>query len=283
MTAPLLARLDGTLSDPAAPFLRADDLGVVRGDGVFDVALAIDGVVRELDDHLARLAASAALLDLPTPDETGYRRAAHSLLTAWDWSAAPEATLRFVLTRGPEGGGDPSAWVAITELSASSIRERHDGVRVVVLDRGFEGEGIVDLPWLLPGAKSLSYGINMAAKRYALAHGAQDALFVAPSGRLLEGPTSTLLLERDGALHTPVQDGILESITLAELVRRAPETGLAVEFTELDREDLASADGAWLLSSGRIVAAITAVDGVPVPLGSLDGALRRALNVPARP
>lgn len=282
MTAPLLARLDGTLADATAPFLRADDLGVVRGDGVFDVALAIDGDVRDFDDHLARLAVSAELLDLPAPDLSGYRRAAQTLLAAWDWAASPEATLRFVLTRGPEGGGEPSAWVAMSAQSASNIRERHDGVRVVVLDRGFEGEGIVNLPWLLPGAKSLSYGINMAAKRYALAHGADDALFVAPSGRLLEGPTSTLLIERDGVLRTPVQDGILESITLAELFRRAPRADLTVEFAELERSDLDEADGAWLLSSGRIVSAVTAVDDRPMPLGGLDGALRRALQVPGR-
>ena len=59
MTAPLLALLDGTLADVSAPLLRADDLGVVRGDGVFDATLARRdasgvGQVRDREAHLAR-------------------------------------------------------------------------------------------------------------------------------------------------------------------------------------------------------------------------------------
>ena len=78
-------------------------------------------------------------------------------------------------------------------LDAASRRQRSEGVRVLLLDRGFEGGEIADLPWLLPGAKSLSYGINMAAKRYAVANGADDVIFRAPSGKLLEGPTSSVV------------------------------------------------------------------------------------------
>ncbi|WP_411550589.1 aminotransferase class IV, partial [Mycolicibacterium mucogenicum] len=41
--------------------IRADDPVFCRGDGVFETALVRDGVVRLLDEHLTRLAASAAL------------------------------------------------------------------------------------------------------------------------------------------------------------------------------------------------------------------------------
>ena len=279
----LLALLDGTLVDPAQPIVRADDQGVVRGDGVFDALLAVGGRARDLDPHLERLAQSARMLDLPAPDEAGYRRAVDAVLAAWDWAAHPEAVLRMILTRGPEGtAGEPNGWVMAAPLDAASRRQRSEGVRVLLLDRGFEGGEIADLPWLLPGAKSLSYGINMAAKRYAVANGADDVIFRAPSGKLLEGPTSSVVLDLDGVLVTPPLDGILRSITIEELVNGAPAAGLEVRIQELHRDDLGRCRGAWLLSSGRILARVTHVDGQELPSSPLDVRLSRLLGVPWR-
>ena len=277
----LIALLDGTLVDPNVPLVRADDLGVVRGDGVFDVAFCRDGKVPNLDAHLDRLEASARILNLPKPDRDGYTRAVTALTEAWDWQTRPEAIVRLVETRGSEFGGPPTCWAMMMPLPAAIYRDRHEGVRVLVLDRGFEAEETVDLPWLLPGAKSLSYGINMAAQRWALDHGADDALFVTPSGRLLEGPTSTLVVDLDGKLQTPQQDGILASTTLRRLMDAGASEGLTVTFADLDRSVLDRADGAWLISSGRLLAPIVSVDGTPMPRSPRHEQLSRLLQVPA--
>lgn len=276
---PLLALLDGTLADIASPLVRADDLGVVRGDGVFDATLVRRGAVRDREEHLDRLERSAAILQLPAPDRAGYGRAIDALVAAWDFDAAPEALIRLVLTRGPEGGGEPTAFAMMLPLSPAAIAERDRGVSITLLGRGHDGDEVAAMPWLLPGAKSLSYSINMAAKRHAVAHGFDDVVFVAPSGQLLEGPTSTLVVDRGGRLATPPQDGILASITLDHLLRDAPAAGLEVAFEPMEPADLRAADGAWLLSSGRLLAAITAVDGEPMPRSPLDAALRRVLDV----
>ena len=145
MAITVVALLDGTLIDPAQPIVRADDLGVVRGDGVFDALLAVGGEARDLDAHLERLASSATLLDLPTPDEAGFRRAVDAILASWDWSAEPEAVLRMIYTRGAEGIEDPSGWVMAAPLDAGAKRQRTEGVRVLLLDRGFDGGQIVDV------------------------------------------------------------------------------------------------------------------------------------------
>lgn len=284
MTAPLLALLDGTLADVTAPLVRADDLGVVRGDGVFDATLvrrAADGapLVRDRRAHLDRLERSAAILQLPAPDREGFERAMDALVGAWDFDAQPEALIRLVLTRGPESGGAPTAFALMAPLAASAVAERERGVAITLLGRGHDGDEVAAMPWLLPGAKSLSYSINMAAKRHAVAHGFDDVVFVAPSGALLEGPTSTLVIDRDGVLLTPSQDGILASITLEHLMRDAPDAGLEVRFAPLRPDDLRSARGAWLLSSGRLVAHITSVDGDPLPRSPLDAEVRRVLDV----
>ena len=69
----VVALLDGTLVDPAEPLLRPDDLGVLRGEGVFETTLVVEGVPRDLDEHLVRLAVSAEMtgLTVPAPNNGG--------------------------------------------------------------------------------------------------------------------------------------------------------------------------------------------------------------------
>ena len=71
-------------------------------------------------------------------------------------------------------------------------------------------------PWLLAGAKSLSYAVNRAAQREAARRGAHDVIFVSSDGYALEGPTSNVILLADGVVRTPQTDqGILAGTTQA--------------------------------------------------------------------
>src|SRR5690625_7099343 len=73
-------------------------------------------------------------------------------------------------------------------------------MKVVTLDRGLASTVVDTSPWLLPGAKTLSYAVNMAATREAVRRGAEDVLFVSTDGYALEGPTSTLLVRHGDVL-----------------------------------------------------------------------------------
>ncbi|MGO2110673.1 MAG: aminotransferase class IV [Pseudoclavibacter sp.] len=288
----ILALLDGTLVDPATPIVHADDVGVVRGDGVFETLLAADGEPRDLEAHLARLAASARLLSLPVPDADGYRRAIAAVLEAWPWADAREALVRIVQTRGrdvgdgpgaehePPSAGGPNGWALAFPLTPGIARQRANGVRVLLLDRGFEGPEIAPLPWLLPGAKTLSYGVNMAAGRYARANDADDVIFVSPNGLVLEGPTSGVVVDLDGELVTPPLEGILDSITVEHLRREGPAAGLELHTREVTRVELLGSRGAWLLSSGRIAAPVVAIDGAEFRVSPLHDRLATVLRVP---
>ena len=52
---------------PGDPVLRGDDLGVLHGDGLFETMHLRDGQPWLRDEHLARLAAAAAAVELPLP------------------------------------------------------------------------------------------------------------------------------------------------------------------------------------------------------------------------
>jgi 4-amino-4-deoxychorismate lyase len=261
------------LVDPATPLLSALDLSATRGDGVFESISVGDGHPQALEAHLERFARSAAMLDLPAPDAGAWRAAIAAVADAV--GTVPESFVKIVLTRGVEGGVVPSGW-AYAAVSPDATAARTRGIHVVLLDRGMPHDVGRTAPWLLVGAKTLSYAVNRAAVREAARRGADDVVFVSSDGYLLEGPTANVVLLRDGRLLTPPRDaGILPGTTQADLFDWAPSRRLEPGYELLRPQDLLDADAAWLVSSVRHAAPIRAVDHAEVPV---DRELSDAMN-----
>ncbi|WP_033290109.1 aminodeoxychorismate lyase [Amycolatopsis jejuensis] len=262
----VLAFLDGSLADPEAAHIRVDDLGLLRGDGVFETILVAAKQPREMRPHLDRLARSAAMLELPAPDLDGFERAARAVLGAWPGDG--EIALKLVYTRGVDGDpdGTPTAFAIGLEIDEKVLRARVDGVSAVTLERGFGPELAERAPWLLLGAKSVSYAVNMAALREAARRGAQDVIFTATDGSVLEGPTSTVVLAKDRTLYTPPSTiGILPGTTQYALFRGAEKAGWTVKVEPLSVADLLRGEGVFLASSVRKVTRVHTLDGTVLP------------------
>jgi 4-amino-4-deoxychorismate lyase len=268
------------LVDPDTPLLRADDLAVLRGDGCFETLRVHDGSALDVEAHLARLARSAAGLDLPEPDLKQWRALVGEMVAAW--TEPGEATLRLVLTRGVEGGGPPTAFALMGPLPESIPRQRRDGVRVVTLSRGTPADAHAASPWLLGGVKSTSYAVNMAALRHAQAVGADDVVFVSTDGQVLEGPTATVVWAEGDVLYTPPVDlGILAGTTVRTLFDRAGGQDLRTGVRRATVADLHAADGLWLVSSVRGAVRVVSLDGTPHrDRGGLTPRLQAALGLP---
>lgn len=258
--------------DPTAPALSIGELSTQRGDGVFESIGVIDGHAQEVDAHLDRLAHSARLCELPVPNRAQWRQAIEQVAA----EAEPgESVLKLILSRGVEHGPAPTAWVTLAR-AADNTRARSEGLKVAVLDRGYGAQAGADAPWLLLGAKTLSYAVNMAAVREAKRRGADDAVFVSSDGYLLEGPTSSLLLRIGDTFVTPEPGaGILHGTTQLSVFDYLAQQGHATEYRLVRAGELPDADAAWLLSSIRLAAPITAVDGRDLPV---DHALTDAIN-----
>ncbi|MEV4311817.1 aminodeoxychorismate lyase [Actinocrispum sp. NPDC049592] len=258
----VLAFLDGTLANPDAPHIRVDDLGLMRGDGIFETILVVDGKPREQGPHFDRLVRSAAMLDLPTPDRAGFERATQSVLD--NWTGGSEMALKWVYTRGVEGGdGTPTAFALGMEISEKVKVQRREGISAITLERGIDDGLAQRAPWLLLGSKSLSYAVNMAAVREAERRGASEVIFTTSDGGVLEGPTSTLIAAYGRTLRTPPAVlGILPGTTQAALFRAAEREGWVVKVEPIQVNELAEADGLFLASSVRKVTRIHTLDGV---------------------
>lgn len=247
------------MADPRLPQLSVLDLGATRGDGIFESISVGGGVPQALEHHLRRFTASAAKLDLPAPDLEAWRAAIDAVIGVLD--SGRDAWVKLVLTRGVEGDGRPTGWV-YGAYAGDFTAARTEGVRVVMLDRGYRHDVEVTSPWLLAGAKTLSYAVNRSVFREAARRNADDVIFVSSDGYVLEGPTSTVLYRRGNQLLSPGTGlGILDGTTQANVFRYAEEIGMTTGFELLTPVELAQSDDIWLVSSVRHLAPVRELDG----------------------
>jgi 4-amino-4-deoxychorismate lyase len=218
--------------------------GELFGDGVFETVHLRPSGPWLLDAHLARLARSAAILEIEVPPLADR--------LAGLVSDGPESALRVICTR-------QSQHVTISPIPAGTLRERLSGIRVVSASVGSPP------PWSLAKAKTLSYAENFAARRWARGRGADDALWLAQDGHALEAPTASLVWLAGSELCAvpPDEAPILAGTTAARLLELAPSVGLVPAYRMITIEQLRAADAIWLASALRGLAFVKALDGAP--------------------
>src|SRR5690349_10556566 len=104
------------------PILRADDLGALRGDGIFETTHIRGGRPWLLDEHLARMTRSAARLELDLPPTEALAELAEQAIDGWP--ADVEGALRIVCTRGAEDGGPVTVFATLTAVGARTRGQR---------------------------------------------------------------------------------------------------------------------------------------------------------------
>jgi 4-amino-4-deoxychorismate lyase len=270
---PLALAVSGRgLVDPSEPVLRADDEALLRGRAAFETLRVYGGRPFRLRSHLERLAGSAAAIGLPTVDLSELEQLAGLALGA---AGVADSVLRLVSTPGPVGG-EPSALALVTPVPEHLEPLRLRGLRVVTL-LGFRAEA----PWLLPGVKSTSYAVNMAAEAEAQRRDSDDAVFVDGTGIVLEGPVTNVWWRRGQRLFTPSLDlGILAGVTRATVAELARGRWEVVEG-RFGSDELKAADEAFTSSSVRELMPIAQVDGASLGRGPAADELQRALRAAA--
>jgi 4-amino-4-deoxychorismate lyase len=281
----ILAILGTGLVPADTPFLRADDLGVLRGDGAFETMHVRERRPWLIAEHLDRLARSARTLELNLPPRADLEELAALACSQWPLDA--EGALRIVVTRGPEhGDGTPTAYATLNPIDPARSRVRRDGLTAVTATLGYAvGARSADSPWLLGGAKTLSYAVNMASTRYGIGQGVDDVLWVSADGYALEAPTSSLAwLDGDELCTVPAdRAGILEGLTVRALQKVAGEFGWTAAERMVRPAELSTMDGVWLTSSVRGVVAIRELDGVHLGISEHTPRLleRLGFSIPA--
>jgi 4-amino-4-deoxychorismate lyase len=270
MTVLALAVTGRGLVDPVEPVIRADDEGLLRGRAAFETLKVYGGRPFRLEAHLDRLNASAASIGLPAVERRRLQVLVGLVLPK---AASGDASLRLVWTAGPARGA-PSALALLSDIPDWIEQARERGASAVSL-LGVRASA----PWLLPGVKSTSYAVNMAAEAEARRRGVDEALFVDGDGLVLEGTVTNVWWRIGDTLFTPALDlGILAGVTRATLMELAPQCGFSVEEGAYPLARLLESEEAFTSSSVREVMPLVEVDGTTLGRGPAADALQAALR-----
>lgn len=247
----VLASVDGSIGPADRMTIPITDEGLLRGDGVFEVARLYGGRPFAWDEHVARLVRSAQNLRLEFDLDAALAEV-DALLTR---AGAVDGTVRLLITR------QGRRVVVLAPLPARSAT-------ITLATVEYAPSRVLD------AVKSLSYAANMMATRLAGEAGADEALLVTPDGRVLEAPTSAFFYVLGGELHTPpLADHVLDSITRRHVLELSGGTERSI-----DRDELAGVDEAFLASTTREVQAVASIDGHALPAGPVTAAAAAAFR-----
>ena len=261
--------VNGRMVEPDRPHLRADDHGVLVGDGVFETLLAVrDGTAAAafaVRRHIERLRRSARALRFDCPYSDEDLRAA----IAGCLDAAPGAgVIRITLTSGggPLGSARSGGRASTIVIAGNRPPVYPPGTAVAVVPFVRNERGG------MAGVKTTSYAENVLALDMARERGASEAIFADTRGRVSEGTGSNIFWSDGERLHTPPLDtGCLAGVTRALLLER-----LDVAETHLPVAQLPGVSEAFLASSTRTVQSIARIDDTELPV--VDGSLTAAAS-----
>lgn len=260
--------IDGTPIPLEEAVLSVRDVAVLRGYGVFEAMRSYDGRIFRLGPHLDRLASSAALTGIPLPPRAD--------LEAWcrDRGGEGDVVVRLVVTGGVDMGapGTDSRVIVFAEEFGGLL----PSMSLTVRPAPWHADGSASE---LTGAKTLSYGPNMAVDRAARAAGFDGPLLVGRTGHVLEGPHFTVAWVVDGVVETPgLELGILASITREAMLDAAAAEGIrTVEGTfMLDR--VLGAEEVIAMSTTKDITPVTRIDDVTYPVGAVTERLIAAFD-----
>lgn len=249
------------------------DRGVIWGDGLFETLRAYGGQPWAVEDHYARLLRGSEVLDLTVPSAKVLLEGLREVVAE---NRLDEAGLRITCTRGA-GPPDPHSEaveppnVFITGWGLRDYTDLYEnGARLVTLPGGGRP---------LAGIKSTSYATSVAGRVAARRAGADDALFVAGDGRVLETTGSNVMILAGTRILTPPADeGVLPGITRRMALEVAESEGFEPEEAPLRVDDLVGADEVLLTSTLREVYGVRSIDGREVGRGEAAGRLRDAFH-----
>lgn len=230
------------------------------GSAVFEGNRAYEGEIFRLTDHSVRLKQSAELLGYEIPYTVEQiDQACRDTLAK---SGLSDAYVRPVAWRGSEMMGVASKNNAIHLAVATwhwgnYFPDKMKGIRLMISD------------WKRPApdtapCKSKAAGLYMIctmAKDKAVATGWDDALMYDYRGRVAECTGAHIFFERDGELHTPTNDILLEGITYDTVLKLAQKRGIKVHRRDIYPSEIPHFQGCFVVGTAAEVTPVRDIDG----------------------
>jgi len=233
--------------------------------GVYESVRVEQGVAFHLEDHLQRLANSAALIELELP-------ASSEVIGSWVQPLLARAGVTHCLLRivvlGPMPGNGPLCALWPQELPHYPPVLYEQGVELITV------EGVR----YLPQAKSLNTLLNFLARREASRRGAHEAL-LHQGDVVTEGASSNVFVVQEGRLLTAPVEMVLPGVTRALMLRLAQEASIFIAERPPVLSERTMWQEAFITSTSRKVLPVTRLDGQAVGDGRVGPLTRRLMDI----
>ncbi|MCX6712889.1 MAG: aminotransferase class IV [Candidatus Vogelbacteria bacterium] len=252
--------LNGKVQEINKPAVQVNDIGLLRGYGVFDFLRTYNGKIFHWDEHFKRFTASAKALNLKVPVSQKLIEKEIYALAKKNGCSKTDYSIRLVLTGGPTDDGmiykKPTFAILLEDIYDFPKKLYRDGAKMMNFD----------YQRLLPESKNNNYiwAIRLIGAREK--KGAIEILFTADN-KILEGATSNFFIFKGATLIT-AKKAILKGIT-RKLILKLARGKFKVEEREVKVSELESASEAFITGTNKLIMPVVQVDGKKIGHGKV--------------
>jgi branched-chain amino acid aminotransferase len=237
---------------------------------VFEGERCYEGKIFKSREHSERLLKSGELLDMPIPysvDE--IEKAKYDVLKANGWT---DAYIRVLAWRG---AGDDMGVAANKNPVRMAVAAWEWGAYYG--DAKMDGAKLDIAKWQRPSPQTIPtaakaaglYMICTMSKHAAEAKGCSDALFMDYRGYVAEATGANIFFVKDGEVHTPIPDAILNGITRQTVIQMLKDKGITVHERRIMPEELESFEQCWLTGTAAEVTPVGQIGDYTFDVGAL--------------
>ncbi|MEC8628886.1 MAG: branched-chain amino acid aminotransferase [Pseudomonadota bacterium] len=237
---------------------------------VFEGERCYNGKIFKSREHSERLIKSGELLDMPIPYSVDEIEAAKEAVIKAN--NLTDAYVRVVAWRG-----------AGEDMGVASSR---NPVRMAVAawewgayygDAKMKGAKLDIAKWKRPSPETIPtaakaaglYMICTMSKHAAEAKGCSDALFMDYRGYVAEATGANVFFVKDGEVHTPIPDAILNGITRQTVIGMLRDKGITVHERRIMPEELAEFEQCWLTGTAAEVTPVGQIGEYTFEVGAI--------------
>ncbi len=275
----LIVNVGGRLSHRDEAIISPFDSVVQGGDAVWEGLRLYDGKIFRLDEHLARLRASAralAFAQIPPEEEiTGQIRRTLAANGMRDG-----VHIRLTLTRGVKvtSGMDPRLNQAgPTLIVLAEFKDPvYDSAGITLITASVRRSAPDSLD---PKIHHNNLLTSIMAKIEANVAGADDAVMLDHRGFIAETNATHIFMVTGGILFTPTTVSCPEGITREAVLELAETAGIRCQPGDYTLPQLYTAEEAFVTGTMGGLAPVTAVDGRPIGDGTPGPVTKRLTSL----
>ena len=238
------------------------------GSGVFEGNRAYEGKIYALRDHSQRLLNSANYLgyDIPFSVEEIDKACTETLAK----SGLGSAYVRPIAWRGSDMMGVASKGNKIHLAVAvwhwgDYFDDKMKGIRLCMAD--WKRPAPDTIPCKAKGAGL--YMICTLAKDASMDRGFDDALMLDYKGRIAECTGAHIFFVKDGEIHTPTNDILLDGITRKAVLLMAERRGLTVHKRDIWPNELPTFSECFIVGTAAEITPVRSIDEIKFKPGTL--------------